>query len=189
MTLSLSSIKVQVILQATLSGVVNSGAASPDSASITQGLNFTPPTKLTSGVGANQADRLWVSEARALASGASESLDLFDLGSVNIGAGAGLDGLGQALNNTKIVTLCVVVDPSSAGKIILGGEGSGAAWNTLLNGSDTATICPIPGGGCFLIHVPDAAGMVVTDVTNYLLKVAASGGNCVYSIGFLSRDA
>lgn len=61
----------------------------------------------------SQANRGWQSESRPLGSGASETLDLYDLGAVDIGGGAGLDGLGQSIVFEEIVAIAIKKDRKS----------------------------------------------------------------------------
>ena len=68
----------------------------------------TPGTKLTDGTTVNTADRVWEDTARPILSAASENIDLYDLAAFDIGAGAGLDALGQALAFAEIV--CILVE-------------------------------------------------------------------------------
>lgn len=139
--------------------------------------------EFANGVGADQAQRLWQSEGRVLAAAASETIDLYDFGALDIGGGAGKDQLGQALALSGIKGLVIWnlgTDPSP-GNLIIGGEGSAAAWNSLFNGSDTATQVIQP-GGLFVFIAPTAAGYAVADATNHLFKLAADGGDVTYNI-------
>src|SRR5688572_30663865 len=62
---------------------------------------------IESGTQANQASRAWSSAHRELASGASETLDLYEMAGIDIGGGSGNDALGLACLFEMIVTLVV----------------------------------------------------------------------------------
>ncbi len=137
----------------------------------------------TNGTGADQVQRLWSSKTRSLSS-ASENLDLFDLASVDVGAGAGLDSLGQAFALTGIKALYVHNDAASAVDLLVGGVSATTAWNTLFNGDDDAKLTIHPGGTVIAI-TPKAVGYLVADTANHLLKIEAAGGAATYDIAIL----
>jgi hypothetical protein len=158
-------------------------------ASCEQGGDVRPTTSLTNGTGANQANRAWQDRARTLLSGATENLDLFDLGAIDIGAGAGKSALGQAINLAKVVGLLIHVDPASAGTLKIGGEGSGAAWNSVVDGNDTAKLSGFGADSFLFLFCPTLAAWDVADATNHLLKFEAVGGNVTYSVYLVGRTA
>lgn len=143
---------------------------------------------LTDGVGANQADKWWASEGRALVTETDEDIDLFDFGSLNTGAGAGLDALGQALSLADIVAILVRNRSTSAGNLLVGGEGSTAAWNSLFNADDEAKIV-LPPGAIFLACSPSNTAWAVADSSNHLLTMGAPAGAVTYDIYLLGRDS
>jgi len=139
---------------------------------------------LTSGTTANKADR-WIFDIdRVVTSGNNEDLDLYDL--------AGFDNTVDLLGNTttfaEIVAIIVENESGSAGTLVLGGNGTAAAWNSPFNADDDGALT-IAAGGFVLIANPKDAAYAVTDTSNHLLRVAASGGNITYNIGVLGRSA
>lgn len=136
----------------------------------------------TNGTGINQVQRWWQSEGRVLGAGADEDIDVFDFGTIDIGAGAGLDQLGQslALTGAKILVVENTV-VSAGGTLVVGGEGSAAAWNSPFAGSDTATIT-LEQGGVLALVAPTAAGYAIADTSNHLLTIAAPGATATYNI-------
>jgi len=139
----------------------------------------------TGGTGANQANRVWPSENRILSTSASELIDVYDFGTLDIGSGAGKDQHGGSLALTGIKGFYVKNRSTSAGNLLVGGEGTTAAWNSLFNGSDTALIS-LPPGAIVMITNPSSAGYAVADTTNHLLKIAAdSGGAVAYDIAIV----
>lgn len=189
-TLTLSAISLQAKLLATLANAIDAVAAGATAA---QGFTWSPATAFSTGTGANQADRVWCDTARLLSSGASENVDLYDLAAFDIGAGAGKDALGQAMTNAELVALLIANKSTSAGNLLIGGEGSAAAFQSIFHvsgtASDTAGFGPLKPGGCFFAVCPPDPAWAITDAANHLLKIAASGGDVSYDIGFLARSA
>ncbi len=141
-----------------------------------------------SGTTANKADRAWWSLGRALAVG-SEDFDLYDLASVDIGAGAGLDPLGQALAFAEICLL-IVVNNDADGSLRVGGKATTAAWNSPFGGSDDDAYILIPPGGFIVLACPSDPAWVVADTSNHLLKVEAITADVSdYDIILLGRSA
>lgn len=177
--------KILATLANAIDGVV-SGATS------SQGFTWSSPS-FSSGTGANQADRVWTDTARLLSSGTSENLDLYDLAAFDIGGGAGKDALGQAMTNAELVALLIANKTTSVGNLLIGGEGSGASFQSIFHvsgtASDTAGFGPLKPGGCFFICCPPDPAWTITDAANHLLKIAASGGDVSYDVAFLARSA
>lgn len=154
-------------------------------ASIGEDINLA----FTNGTAENQADRGWQSESRALVSGASETLDLYDLGSIDIGNGAGRDPLGLQQANVELVGLLIqnVGSVGNLGTLVIGGEGSAAAWASFIK-SDTVVL-DLPPRGVLFLACPYDPAWPIADVSSHLLKFAASGGNVAYKIWMLTRSA
>lgn len=186
MARSLSGFSLLARLQATLANGLDGGA---QSASAIQGVDFSPAVALTSGTGDDAADRIWSDTGRAITSGANDDIDVYDLGSIDIGAGAGRDAVGQTVTLAEVVAFLIVNKSTSTGTITVGGEGSTAAWNSPFGGSDTATFGPIKPGGFLFAYSPDDPAWAVADTSNHLLRIAASGGNVEVDVCILGRSA
>lgn len=143
---------------------------------------------LLDGIVLDKANRIWESKGRVIASAASEDIDVYDFGSIDIGAGAGLDALGQALALAKIVLVLIRNRATSVGTLLVGGKATTAAWNSPFNADDDA-LTPVLPGGVLLWYAPSLAGYAVADTTNHLLKMAASGGDVTYDITIIGRTA
>jgi hypothetical protein len=182
-TRSISSPRLQISFTSVLENLLSDGSTDVE---VTQ--NISTNTTLTSGTTSGKADRIWISKGRTLASGASETIDVYDLGSIDIGAGAGKDALGQSWALAEAVGLIVLSASTSVGTLAIGGEGSTATWASIFGASDTAytTIGP---GGALVLYRPDDPAYAVADATNHLLKMAASGGAVTYSIAIIGRSA
>lgn len=139
----------------------------------------------SAGTAANQAQRCWESRGRTLTSGNTEDIDVYDFGSIDIGGGAGKDAFGQAMALTSVKAFYVKNLSSSAGTLTFGGKGTAAAWDSFFgataNNAYDSFINLAPGAGFGYIN-PNANGLTVTDTSNHLLTIGASGGNITYDI-------
>jgi len=136
------------------------------------------------GTGANQAQREWTSIGRTLSAGANEDLDMFDLGTVDIGGGAGNDALGLAHAITGVKMLYVHNRSTSGGVLTVGNKNATTAFNTIFNASDVAAITLAP-GATFLFINESAAGVAVADSSNHLLKFLDAGSGCTFDVSFI----
>lgn len=143
---------------------------------------------LTNGTTADKANRYVQSIGRALADGISETIDLYDLASLDLGTGAGEDQLGLPLAAAELVGIMIAVTSSGAGVALIGGEGTTAAFNSIFNGSDTALVV-VAAGGHFQMYNPNDPAYAITDTANHLLKIEADAGNITYDIFLIFRDA
>lgn len=165
-----STIKVQL-----------TGEYTNDSTGAKDILNLNANNTLTNGTAANKAQRLWESTGRTLSASSSETIDLYDLASVDIGAGAGLDSLGQSFALTGIKAIYIRNHADSGGAIAIGNESTTATFNSPFEGSDTSAVT-LEAGGIFLITDPSASGMAVADTSNHLLKITDAGSGSTYDI-------
>lgn len=183
---TLTGVSVEVDFVATLTNALTNSLASPY-ARLTKNKKLT----LTDGTIANKADKVWASEDRTLSSAANEEIDLYDLGSIDIGAGAGKDPLGGTLAFAEIVAILIVAEDGTADATTLeiGGE-SAATGNEFVSifGADTDSL-KIKRNGFFFIASPGDPAYAVADSTNHKLKITATGGAAVYSIYILGRSA
>lgn len=177
MTANLSNISVgatlSALLKETVEGAVLEAPAGASYSSV-----------LTEGTGADQADRSNQDVGRALTSGNNEDLDIYDLAGFDLAT----DPLRNPVTYTEVVAILVRNRSTSAGSLLVGGNGTAAAWNSIFAGSDTGKIELKPGGG-FLIWAPTDPAYVVADTSNHLLRMEASGGNVTYDIHVLGRSA
>lgn len=141
---------------------------------------------LTNGVSANQANRGWQSIGRTLASGHQETIDLYDFIGLDIGAGAGNDGVGQALAIEEIVAIAITNDNEvdAAGRLeVLPAVGEG--WSPI--GTHTvATGGALDGQGILFKANVSELGFDVAG-SNHRITMRASGGSVTYSIYLFGR--
>lgn len=184
----LANIQITAEISATLQNVIDNSEVTAEA---DQGIDFSPATSVSSGTSADQADRAWQDVQRELAAGASENIDLYDLASIDIGAGAGRDALGQTNTYAELVGLIVTVDADSQGSLVIGGEGSAAAFNSIFDGSDSAKLGPFGPGAVQMMFRPDDPAWSISDGSNHLLQFAEStGANSVkYSVAALLRSS
>jgi len=143
---------------------------------------------MSSGVDNNQFNRVWQSEDRTILSGVTETLDMYDLAAVNIGAGAGLDGLGQAVDFEEIVGIAIINENAAGADGALEiTPNAGNGW-TALGSHTVATGGALYGQSVFCKFQPDRRGFDVTDAANHLLDLTANGGDVVYSIYLMARN-
>jgi len=179
---SLSAIKLNVKLSATLRNLLDDAVY----ASVNHpGLNYSPT--LDDGIGDNQANRSWQSLSRALNWNASETLDLYDLGAVDIGAGAGRDGLGQPIAFEDVVAIAIVndnaVDETGQLEIIpaVANGWTPIGEHTVANGG------ALRGQGILLKAQIAEDGFDVEDGVSHQITLTAREGNVEYSIYLLTR--
>lgn len=179
------SARIMASFTGTLRNAVGTGIATT---SFPAAFNYA--LAIADGTSLNQADKLWFSTGRTLSQNANETLDVYDFASLDIGAGSGEDPLGGALALAEIMALMVINRSTSAGKILVGGDGTTAAWNSIFNADDDAVLGPLGPGGMALICDPNAVSFAVADSTNHLLKVTENNtGAVTYDIAILGRSA
>ena len=149
--------------------------------------SFSITDSLATGTSADQSDRLWYSLGRTLASGYSEAIDLYDLGSIDIGAGAGKDILGQTLAFAEITALAVW-NKSVSGNLKVGGQGDSTAFQSIFDNDVDAKLI-VKAGGFGILYAPSDPAYAVVDATNHVLKMQASGGAVTYDIFVIGRSA
>jgi len=139
--------------------------------------NYFKAWAITSGVGANQADRIWRAQ-RTIAASATDSLDM---------AGTLVDVYGTTFTLARIKGLMVAASGSNTNNVNV----TRSAANGLpifLAASDALVLRP---GGAFLWFAPDAVGIAVTAGTADLLDMinSAGGTSVTYDIMVIGASA
>ena len=134
------------------------------------------------GLGDDQIDIAWESKDRTLSDGNNEDLNLFDLSGLDLGAGSGLDPLGQSVAMTELVLL--YIHNRSVAILTIGGAASNEL-TAIFGASGDKSI--IPAWGFSLLVAPKNAGFAVTTTTD-ALRIAASGAAATYDIVVLGRS-
>jgi len=141
--------------------------------------------KMTNGVEASQVSRAWKDKDRALSSGNTEDVDLYDFAAQDIGAGNGNDGLGQAMALEEVVTFCIKhVSGTGSLELMPTNPANYATWVpslTVANGG------ALKAGGLILMHQPAADAFDITDASSHIIRIGANGGDLVYSLYVMGR--
>lgn len=135
------------------------------------------------GTTAGKADRVKLNKAPAqtILSGNFSNLDMYDFA----GWPTATDPLRNTITFAEVVGLLII--NSGPGDLIIGGDGTSAAWQSLFAADDTFKITLRPGFLC--IGVSGDPAYAVADTSNHLLRLAASGGDVTYQIMALGRSA
>lgn len=185
MTRQMDSMSISFKVNGTLKNVLDDGTGP----SINHpSFSFTKSgTALSNGIGNNQANRAWQSRSRTIAGAGSETLDLYDLAGVDIGAGAGLDGLGQAIVFEEIVQIIFVNENDAGDDGALEIEPAAVNGWTPIGIHTVAVGGALYGQGLLVKQQLDGRGFDVEDGVSHEIKLSANGGDVTYSIYILGR--
>jgi hypothetical protein len=140
---------------------------------------------IPNGINAGQANRAWASISRALGSGGNETLDLYQMIGLDIGAGSGNDALGQACLFEEIVCIIIKCEDGSAGQLQVE-PGTSNPLNAL--GSLTvANGGALRAKGVRLWFESDEQGIDLSP-TKKSVKFTAMNGAVTYSIYIIGRN-
>jgi len=162
--------KLTTELDATLTDVLDlATAAAP--------IAYRQQYKLASGVGFNQADKLWHDQRTVVAS-ATDTIDL---------AGALVDALGDVVVFARIKAVIVTAAPANVNNVNVVRDGTNGVPLFLALG-DGIGVQP---GGMFAWVAPTAAGVVVTAGTGDLLNMvnSAGGSSVTYDVIIIGASA
>jgi hypothetical protein len=112
-------------------------------------------------------------------------VDLYDLGSIDLGAGAGRDALGLTHANAKIHLLAIENKSIPSGGTLRIDNSVANAWTGLLPAAGTLDI---PQGGFTVVQFGDT-GSAVTDASNHMLRLSAQTTDCEINLIFLSSQS
>ena len=155
-------------------------ASNAAGAGITISKTFSEDSKNSSSV--IVPDRAFSLDKEVITSGTSLTIDLYDLGTLDIGAGAGDDNLGETHANSFINSIIIQNDSDSAGTLRIN-QTVANSWSGLTGGS---TSVDLPAGGFFAISY-GSGGNAVTDASSHLLQLDAVSGNCTATVIFVSN--
>lgn len=143
----------------------------------------------SNGTGDGQCDRVWYEKDIVLAAAASISVDLYDFAGRDIGKGSGLDAQGLTMALAEIAYISVRVKSTGTAKLRIGGEGTGAAWNSGFGGSDTAVSHDLGENGRWELVGWNDGDLPVADSTNHLLKFLGVTAEVTFDLCILGRSA
>lgn len=133
-------------------------------------------------------DRMFALTDYSLTTGAGNlDIDLYDLGALDVGAGAGEDNLGLTHANARILAFGIRnQEVSGGGTLRIDQNGAGAAaWTGFFDGS---TVLDLAQGGQILAYLGEN-GKTVTDATDHLLRLSAQTNNCTIDFIFYSKQS
>lgn len=113
-------------------------------------------------------------------------IDLYDLGTLNVGAGAGQDNLGLSHANARIIAIGVrnqVITSGGTLRIDNNGVG-GAQWNGIFHDS---TVLDLAQGAFFCFYLGES-GKTVTDSTSHILRMSAQSATVNLDLIFYSKQ-
>jgi len=124
-------------------------------------------------------DSLFSAESKDLTSASSVDIDIYDLGTYDLGNGAGYDNLGFTHANATIHFMFIRNLSTSTGNLVVDPSVANG-WTAWLP-SGTHTLAP---GAMIFGYWP--AGLTVTDASSHIVRITASGGDITYDFQFLS---
>lgn len=190
MTRSLEAIQLKLSLSATNKLILTNTARSTSG----QVSLLSTPT-LSSGNGIQEADRCWEYSA-TIAAAASLVIDLFDLGSLDAGAGAGKDNLGQSMAFSEIVAICIMNESVSVSseddsdsdtlpclEII---PDPSAGWTPIGSHTEATGGALQAGGVLYKLQIEETA-FLVEDAVSHRIKLTAVGDDVDFKIFLIGR--
>ena len=126
-------------------------------------------------------DRVLSAQSQSLLDGVDLDIDLYDLGSLDIGNGAGRDNLGLTHANALIHWMKIHNTSSASGSSLIVDSSQSGGWTSWLP-SGTHTLGP--GERIFGLWFD---GLAVADSTNHILRLTASG-DVTFDFEFLSSQ-
>ena len=124
-------------------------------------------------------EKLLDASGQVLSDTSNLDIDLYDLGTWDIGSGAGRDTLAQAHTNSLIYMLYVKNDSDSTGNLVFDTSQTGG-WTSWMP-SGTHTLEP----GASLCGVWPS-GIAVADTSNHILRLTAASGDVTFDLQMLS---
>ena len=155
-------------------------ASNAAGAGITVNKSFSQDNKNSSSV--IVPDQVLLLDKEAITSGTSLTIDLYDLGTLDVGAGAGDDNLGEAHANSAINSIIIQNDGDSAGTLRIN-QTVANSWSGLLGGS---TSIDLPAGGFFALSY-GSTGSTVTDASSHLVQLDAVSGDVSATLIFVAN--
>lgn len=141
-------------------------------------LALAKAVQLTSGTGANQADRIFA-DTRTIAASGTDPLDL---------AGVLVDAVGTTMTLLRAKLLYVAASAANSNNVVVGGAGANAFINWVGAAAHTVNVRP---GGFLCLYAPDAVAYAVTAATGDILNIANSGAgtSVTYDVVIMGSSA
>lgn len=107
-------------------------------------------------------------------------IDLYDLGTLDVGSGPGRDNLGNLCANARVLSVFIEnLSSSNTGVLRIDQNGLGStAWSGLFG----ATAITNLESGAFVAANLGDTGATVTDVTDHMLRLSAQTADCTINV-------
>lgn len=110
-------------------------------------------------------------------------IDLYDLGTLDLGAGPGRDNLGNLWAQGSVQSLYIENVSSSAGVLRIDQNGlATTAWKGAFGGN---AVIDLPAGAFILANVGDSP---ITDVTDHMLRLSAQTDDVTINVHITTSD-
>lgn len=149
--------KIQSIIDLTYANTVGGQPASGN-------FGRTAQYNWASGVGANQADKIYTLGANSIAAAGTLDIDL---------AGSVSDIYGTLISFARVKAIGVIADPTNVNNVVMGNAVANQFLGPLGSAVHTVHVRP---GGFMLFVAPDATAWAVTAATADILRFTNSGG-------------
>jgi len=179
---SMSNPRINIQISGTLTNTLGDATAG----SIAYPVCDITPT-LANGVSAAQCNRGWQRKDVTIAAYAQETIDLYDFVGVDIGAGAGRDGLGQLLAFEEIVCIVIVNENAATAAGILEILPANSQGWTPIGTHTVAVGGALRGQGGLVKYQTAEAGFNITDGASHRITLRAVYGSVTYSMYILAR--
>ena len=157
----------------------------------TVGKAYLSGVAISDGVSINQANRAWEDRGRIIANGNTEDLDLYDFSNIDIGAGTGLDALGQAIVHEEIVAIII---KQTSDDLVTGGRleimpSNPTGYVTWMPSMTVANGGAFRMNACLFLYNPGTDAFDITDggAGSHVIRLKANGGEVTYEIMVLAR--
>lgn len=159
-----------------------------DSASAAATLNGSyVGNTLSNGVEANQISRAWVNKSLEISASSSVDLDVADVSALDIGAGSGVDALGQDVVMEEIVLLVIKNKSTSAGYLEINSTLPSSQWGVIPQyAARNAVGGALKPGGVRIWFEPDAQALD-TAGSGAEVRLTATGGDVTAEIYIFGR--
>ena len=131
--------------------------------------------------------RLAVNDYSLTVAAGDLDIDVYDLGTLDVGAGAGIDNLGHTHANARIVAFGIRhQEDGNGGTLRLNQNGTAASWTAGGALPDTMDYSFKEGASAFWYL--GETGETVTDTTDHILRFDAVTATCVFDLIFYSKQ-
>ncbi len=142
---------------------------------------------LKSSAGAFLFDRMLELSNYSLTTAAGNlDIDLYDLGTLDVGAGAGDDNLGLAHANARIIAIGLRNQSiTSGGTLRIDNTGATNPWIGIHPAASVYDMAQ----GAFMVHYLGENGKTVTDASDHILRLSAQTADCKIDLVFYSKQS